>query len=256
MKKINNFFKILLALRISYLQISLILLTAVVIFLIDFIIFASLGKYIGSMSVDASFSLIFLNDAINFNTAVLTAIIIVAAFIVKLANVYIIGRATFNTRAKLYLLFARTFIFLNRDSIDLYSNDKKFSYLTNMTEFFTHNLIMSSLNLISAISYIVLVAAFIIYNLSYSNGYAYAIFLLASSLIVKWLAIKSDILKTRVSAMLDREASFSNKVVTGNKEIIHYNVKHYALNTAKSVAYDVAGLKFQSYFLSSLFRFF
>ena len=150
MKRINNFFKILIALRISYLQIILILLTAISIFLIDFIIFASLGKYIGSMSVDASFSLIFLNDAINFNTAVLTAIIIVAAFIVKLANVYIIGRATFNTRAKLYLLFARTFIFLNRDSVNLYSNDKKFSYLTNMTEFFTHNLIMSSLNLISA----------------------------------------------------------------------------------------------------------
>lgn len=254
MKKINNFFKILSALKISYLQLALILSTAIFIFIIDFIIFASLGKYIESMTVDNSFTFIVLNDAINLNTAALTAIMLVAAFIVKLVNVYVIGRTAFNTRAKLYLLFARTFIFLNRESVNLYSNDQKFSYLTNITEFLTHNLIMSSLNLISAISYIVLVAAYIILTISDSSGYAYLIFLLTSFIIVKWLAVKSDILKTRVSEMLDREASFSNRIVTGNKEIIHYNVENYTLNTAQNVAQAVAGLKFRSYFLSSVFR--
>lgn len=254
MKRIKNFFKMLLLLRINYLQIILILLTAIMIFLIDFVIFASLGKYIGAMSIDSDFSLVFLEDVFSLNTTILACMIIVAAFVVKLLNVYLIGKVTFNARAELYLLFARCFTSLNRDEIDLYSNDKKLSFLTNMTEFLTHNLIMSSLNLISAISYIILVSSYIIYNISYSNAYAFAAFLVVAIIIIKWLGYRSDILKKQVNAVLDSEASFSNKIVTGNKEIIHYNVGNFALNTAERVSDDVADLKFQSYFLSSVFR--
>ena len=53
--------------------------------------------------------------------------------------------------------------------------------------------------------------------------------------------------------MLDREASFSNKIVTGNKEIIHYNVEQYVLDKARAWLMMLPALNFNHTFYQVCF---
>ena len=113
---------------------------------------------------------------------------------------------------------------------------------------------MAILNLLTAMSYLILVLFYIYTNLHGSSVFLYSAFAIVIFLLAKILTKKTDTLKSLVVSTLQNEASFSNKAIKGAKEIIHYNIVDSILAQGQSVALKLSDIKFKSFWLSVIFR--
>ena len=226
----------------------------IAIFAFDLIIFVSIGRYLTNLSSNHEFEIVYLSQYIATDPLIIITSVLLLSFMLKLLNTWFVGKLTFEFRAILYKYFLKNIINVTRSNVELVTKNEKFSYLTNIAEFLAHNVFMSLLNLITASSYIILVLIYILKNLAITNYLTFLCFFMVATLIAFILSFKSNALKDLVVHILKIEAAFSNKVITGSKEIIHYNAEDLAYKEGGSIASLVSSVKFRSYWLSVIFR--
>ena len=184
------------------------------------------------------------------NAISISLLLLFFGLIVKLLNLYLNGQITFRVRANIYNFFVNDLLSRGRQYVSRIDKDETFGNLTNLTEFLSHNMIMAILNLLTAMSYLILVLFYIFTNLHGSSVFLYSAFAIVIFLLAKILTKKTDTLKSLVVSTLQNEASFSNKAIKGAKEIIHYNIVDSILAQGQSVALKLSDIKFKSFWLS------
>ena len=222
-------------------------------FLVDLIIFASLSKFITSIGNKVPYQLKFFENLSQTNAISISLLLLFFGLIVKLLNLYLNGQITFRVRANIYNFFVNDLLSRGRQYVSRIDKDETFWNLTNLTEFLSHNMIMAILNLLTAMSYLILVLFYIFTNLHGSSVFLYSAFAIVIFLLAKILQ-KTDTLKSLVVSTLQNEASFSNKAIKGAKEIIHYNIVDSILAQGQSVALKLSDIKFKSFWMSVIFR--